>query len=497
MKIIGPISYRYYKNIQIEDNDTRNILLFGDYHHDLTYDTECCTNDHIEKTIVKFTNIIIIIYVNIIEIDCVNKILDSYNNSKYNEQNFLEIVLQSLEYMINEKFYLLKNQNYIFGNYLIDQTKKLIKSKNKNKILDDMFKYKNKLELELEKNLIKLEKILLNSNKKSDCELIIQYLFNVCKSDDCVDLYYEFNKGDNATYYNKLNVAYISHTYLLFHLIKYINIYESKYDIKIFKKFFLNARLHESDIRILDKFDSSQFNYYIFENTNFNTNQEYIDYANDIYKSYTEFVKLYFISKISKITFNSINQQNFYNKIFANYSLDAQTVMFDNLDLLFKQYSKSVFFDDSIDTLFTYLLFTLTIYIEDHIEVKYYKSNSIFFYIEMLNIDMYVIFRFFIKKGKWLNTKHKPDNICNKYDYPKNIIGYFGSWHTLNYSNFIKYYFYLSKKERSIKINNIDQIDKNKYLELTNYDIANESYTENSSKIKNIRCIDLSNKILI
>ena len=47
VKLIGPVSLYYYKNLNAEIS--RNILLLGDYHDDKYFDEKCCNTYNIIK----------------------------------------------------------------------------------------------------------------------------------------------------------------------------------------------------------------------------------------------------------------------------------------------------------------------------------------------------------------------------------------------------------------------------------------------------------------
>jgi hypothetical protein len=527
MKIIGPVSYYYYKNLPIDDtDDLRNILLFGDAHFSLYWEEDCCKNGSaVTKSIVELNTHLLLCYYFMMNLDIIISSLDYFQtinksnqnlNSNPNQQiqiDLLDDLVKKLDTQyyktIHNKFLNLIRENKIYFDKLI----KVLKSKNKIipsngfdktnvKVIKQIENNLNKLNNLYTKNLTKTIKKLFDDlskdntsvtdtiDKNKHCVLVSNFIFNLAKKSKCLDFYYESNVNRNFIDYKRINNGYIELVFLLFHLIKYIGSHMNKYSAKIFDNFELNARLHESDIRALEKLNVKFINQ-IYIKSIYSDDMEKV-YSKSIFyvKEHLNFIKWYLLTKTNpNIDFTKSDKMDVSNKykteLIDLFDETDKQVLFGQLDLISKQYSKSIFSDDNIDTLFNFLFFITSSQFdkEKNLFIERFIKNF-YFELEMLHIDIYTLFRFFIKKGGWDTSKHMLRNKCGDQTYPKNIIGYYGFVHVSNYVEFIKYYFAISKKEKSNFIS-LKEISEIKPLEPTSF--------ETNVDFKSItRCVDIN-----
>lgn len=504
MKIIGPASIKYYNKIKIGSDDFRNIIIFGDAHFDLTYDLKCCKNySQIDNSLISFSNIITEIYISIIMIEETKKCIDILDNETESDSIYKKLT-EIKNYMIKHKFIELKEDNLDFGkeliNILMNNLNHKFTNEKKKKIYIQLDKILLKYNKKFNSQLLQLYKNL--TKNKNKCFLIYQYLFNLFNQNNCIDFYYESNIKFNFKYnIGKNRTDFIFKIFYLFHLIKYISKNNFQDNLESVKKFIINTRLHESDIRTFHeayKFNQLFYDFTSYYKNNLNHSQSIENIFELFLIDYINWIKDFIDSKNKKINF--ISKNNIYNDFFESIGIELREIVINQLEQIYKQYNKSIFADDNLNTVFNFIIYVfkniLNLRINLNNNINLY--NDIYMELNIITMDIYTIFKLFIKKDKWDISKHPPNNTCSKYSYPKNIVCYYGFVHSRFYSEFISYYFYLDEKKRRLQID-ISDINKNDFLKPTfsdiNIDIDIGIQTDTANN-KNIRCISIDDKLI-
>ena len=470
MFLVGAVSLHFYKNIKVDDNDERNILFLGDYHNDLTFGNCCKNNEKVYKRIETMIYSVNFTYKLLYLLDVVTIIEDEIKINSEIDSNYLDGIDKDIEYVLK-----IDTEHLTVGNILINSKikQKIIKLKNKlsNRKFENILEITNEIVNYCEHTIT--ETIMMIKNRKNydndtDCILLFDFIYKITENNNCFDYYYEVGKANeyismpSFEYYD-----YLAITQLLFHSFKYLKYYEKRYDKTIFNNMYTNLRFHESDIRLSQNHNvyESYFSYYLPE-----IKKIHYKYVND--NNLVSYVKSYIIDFIGNILKNKSNDNdNLYQKIYEQYSEKLQnTIKKEQTDKIYKQYSKSIFYGKNIDKLLSIMLDATQIDLNNkHAwinDIKEFKTEQLHFMVEVTNMNIYTLFRMFIKKDGWNNEKHNVDNKCSNYTYPKNIMCSLGDYHVIWLKYFVDNYFNVKPT------------------------ISKTAYERN-----NMRCIEISKKI--
>ena len=58
MDLIGSVSLTYYKNLKIDEDDERNVLLLGDIHNNLAFSKKCCNHNELTNKMQTYGHIV-------------------------------------------------------------------------------------------------------------------------------------------------------------------------------------------------------------------------------------------------------------------------------------------------------------------------------------------------------------------------------------------------------------------------------------------------------
>ena len=488
MDLIGPVSLTYYKNIKINEEDERNILLLGDIHNTLEFSKKCCNHNEITNKLQTYGHI-------------VKKIFDSMMMG-INLLFFPDAIGTERE---DNYVYGLRNvydRTISFRNEIIQLLNEFEESKGK---ITSNFKKlheiaQTKCNESINRNLIKLKTLIESKNEKL-CVIENEFLYNLTKQHNCVDIYYESRNADTPFSVTNNMADYISYSEYLFYITKFLPKYESLFSFKFNQDIYSNVRFHESDVRLINN-NNIDVDYHLFKgvypsiikNVKIITFKEIL-----IYKlGYLDFIKTC-LKGGEKNDFTLLRTKNAsYNNLFVDFGKYTQSEILHIIKKIYKQYSKSIFYDYNIDVLFDIIKQQYTDEFLFHrnkrnlnVENKNFTNqqlDDIYIDISMVEADIYTIFRMFIKKGNWKIEKHqlKPSNICSKLSYPKNIIVKFGELHIYFFKKFIESYFSLTIDERNNKkINGGDKELDDNTNKISKLQFSSTNDEHNNKKIIN------------
>ena len=326
-------------------------------------------------------------------------------------------------------------------------------------------------------------------------------------------MYYEIPQENNLFSYRVSDglTDYLKYSAYLFHTIKFLKRYEKFYNndnIKFKENMYSNVRFHESEIRLavlLNDFNTVSQNEIFpsyLKNIKKLSNDRMIFYKHET----IDFMSKYFKALRENSDFVVERTENeSYNNIFLDYSYNIKFKTRKILDQIYKQYTKSIFYDYDFDILVSFIKqvynnndYVLALSIDEKIvNENITKDDLKLFFVDITcyEIDLYTLFRMFIKKGTWDLTKNplESSNSCSKLSYPKNIVCKYGEAHILFLKLFIESYFILTVDERNgIKNkNNVKNIITPKFKSHENNIIENDD-----RKILSTRCIHVPKDII-
>jgi hypothetical protein len=454
MNLIGPVSLFYYDKIQIEENDFRNILLLGDFHESFYFNPSCCNNKKISREIDEFYYSILGCYNKFLLINVLLGTIEILNDNDLIKINYQVEQLKKFLYNTSALYNIIPNVKH---KKMLEFIIKNINFENKKlkiiTVINDLI-YDTKIIFTDNMNLLKSK---LHKNVDNRCVLLHNFIYNLSVNNDCIDYYVELYRLNlNEMYIDEQNSDYLSLCFMLFHLIKYLKKYNTDFEIT---NFFSNIRVHESDIRIHD--DDI---YKIIGKIN----KKFVKTTEDIIYYYNNYINQYLFNFLKYGTLNDEN--NSYYIIFNEYPTKIKEILIKQLNLIHKQYKKSILYEKHLEKIINIILKIANIN-SDLIAAKDNNIESFIFCIEILIINIYSLFRMMIKKEKWINKKHLQNNNCDKYSYPKNILCSYGQAHVLWLKKFINLYFDVSPQ-----------------LEIDDY---NDSHVIENDKYEKIRCIKL------
>jgi len=267
------------------------------------------------------------------------------------------------------------------------------------------------------------EKISNYKNKKDI--FLIDYLYMLANNNnECVDIFFEKSHKNIVSFTNSLeDLKRLRLLNLCENVFIPCNYYYDKCS-----EFFNSLRLHSSNYRIYSAFLNTYEKEEIIKN--------FLKRVEDKVKFLNDFIDYVVDEKI-------VNDENSFVKYYLSpiRDLHAKTNFFNvdmYLEKIFKQYKKSIFYTENkflLKNVICKLMIIIT-----------HKSNDLYSDTEVLIFNLYNIFRMFVMKAMWDETKINRKNLttkCKTLSYPKNIVSFTGENHAQWFNYFIKIYFFL------------------------------------------------------
>lgn len=476
ISLIGPSSIVRFKNIEIEDY-TVNVLLFGDFHNSLDFSKLCCDDvEIINARLFQFYQTQMFIHSHTAFLQDLRELLYFFENEQnevINIDNFKKILH---DFNVDENRVLI-NKN-ITQKYLEYESVNVLDIEIKNFIKSDI---KN-ISYQIKLSLANLKNSIINSNNekvKNKCMILYEYLFEITnKNNECIDFFIENSNHDDKNNEYKLmpyeNMGYLDISEWFFTSIMYLKHIEKKENLDISINMYSNIRFHNSNIRLYTLSpDISD----IARNNIYEINKKYIFNNDDVFIMIDEYLK-YIRNFISGTTFESK-----YKKLYDEYDENTKILLMNQMNKLKKQFEKSIFCLNSeyFFNTFGSLLYHIINEIIDIMNPEEEKEKTLWF-IETLNMNLYTIFRMFVKKNSWSTQRLDENNACSKLSYPKNIIIHQGEAHITFIKLFIMGYF---------KIYPSCNLPENRHYLDSLSDVINEEDLE-----QNLRCLKVKKEDL-
>jgi len=296
-------------------------------------------------------------------------------------------------------------------------------------------------------------KLLVN---KPTGQIPVNLYLYLTSEDKCIDYYDEgtifhkdYQKGASINSWYHTAPDIIKRTSLVLNLCK--------------QELYNNIRYHSTNIRAY-QLNTIYSNFiqktYKHQRADLSLVYNYIEYLMSINSSINE----------SNNLLEELYKNSYYKDIEPEIKDYAITIDF----LILKQFQKSIFYKNKTKLLNVVLYKMSKVNKETMGDINDILESSTGAYsIEMIKMNVYLLFRMFIDKNKWERELDSVDSKCASLSYPKYIIVYVGKDHATWIKEFIKIYFkdnfdYIYNKEGKIcKI----YFDKDEYLPLTEFQV--------------------------
>ena len=305
--------------------------------------------------------------------------------------------------------------------------------------------YSNKFKKITKKGLVQYIKYYEDKKIKKDKDIyLFDYIYNLVTNNNiCIDLFteqyihYQAHQQDAIKMESFLSI--LNYLFTLcgkgdnkYKIIRHKKINNIVMDLQFCLREYKSLRYHQADTRFYWRLLEVKPEY----DTNYIKHcmiflEEYLAALNSRFS-------LFILLKKFKEMFDVKSDEKLDFSLFFN-NKSKEELFIEEFELIRKQFRKSVFSYNFEKTKTTYIN-TMRLLGDEITCEKGSPTVSIGFN----TMNLYNIFRMFVKKDIWKNKKIQSKRLsenCKTSDYPKYIVSYCGSMHSEYYAEFIKQYF--------------------------------------------------------